>query len=307
MKLGMQDFDNDKGAIIIGLNGSGKSSILNKLKEDGKKGIIKCIKNNNDKNDMDFIYIDSETHIKEITEGKNSLYNKSISNFIEKINKEEKQPENLFNKEELKRYEDHLIEISKKSFNKENIFDTNLSINYIPKIKKDDLLKAEIIITFNNVSYDLEKASSGMKSIIHLALNNINGEETIDKVIAIDEIENFLHPEWIELAAFLINILFEKNIIIITTHNPLLLSLLLKVNPEILSRVERDDKKDYGNVITWNYQHLIEDIKEVIEKKWKFLRKKKIKKELIMHILINLLNTHLVMKYLWFSFEKCLE
>jgi ABC-type cobalamin/Fe3+-siderophores transport system ATPase subunit len=37
MKLGIQHFDNDKGAIIIGLNGSGKSTILNKLKEDSKR------------------------------------------------------------------------------------------------------------------------------------------------------------------------------------------------------------------------------------------------------------------------------
>jgi AAA15 family ATPase/GTPase len=107
-----------------------------------------------------------------------------------------------------------------------------------------------MIIELNGNKYDLKKASSGMKSVVSLTLNNLNSKETEGKVIIIDEIENFLHPEWIELAGFLINIFFLKNVIIIVSHRPLLLSLLLKKNPELLSRVERDNEKKYGNIIT---------------------------------------------------------
>jgi len=303
MKLGTQYFDNEKGAIIIGLNGSGKSTILNQLKKDVKKEIIKYTDNNDNESDKNFICIDSETHIKEVSEGTNSLSIRSINNFIEKMNIEEKQPKKLFNTDELNNYKNNISEKTKDLFNKNNVFNTNLSIKYIPEIKIDNLLSAEMIIELNGNEYDLKKASSGMKSIISLALNNLNDDKIEGKVIAIDEIENFLHPEWIELAAFLINILFEKNIIIITTHSPLLLSLLLKENPEILSRVEKDDKKNYGSTITWNYQHLKEDIKNIILEKMEIFKnienKEKIDEDYADKFIKFSLNDEISMIFFW--------
>ena len=135
-----------------------------------------------------------------------------------------------------------------------------------------------MIIELNGNKYDLKKASSGMKSVVSLTLNNLNSKETEGKVIIIDEIENFLHPEWIELAGFLINIFFLKNVIIIVSHRPLLLSLLLKKNPELLSRVERDNEKKYGNIITWNYENFLKDIRSTILIKMEIFKSKEKRK-----------------------------
>ncbi|MGL5733155.1 MAG: ATP-dependent nuclease, partial [Metamycoplasmataceae bacterium] len=263
MKIGTQEFLNEKGAIIIGLNGSGKSSVLKKIKEDVKKNKI-VVEKNNENEEREIIFIDSVDNIGKATEGIRSLVSVKIKQIKEKIVKNNE--EILVNLKKSANEEFEEANQQLKMHEKREIFNSGITLNYGLEINNDvNILPS---IRFNNIDYDLEKASTGIKALVSLFINGLEGDDISNKVIVIDEIENFLHPEWIELAANLINNLWRKNnIIVLSTHSPLLLTLLMKENPETLSRIERKENRAYGNVITWNYLELKKNVMNIINKK----------------------------------------
>lgn len=265
MKIGNLEFSNSKGAIIVGQNMSGKSTILKRIYElTENKGSNKG-KINIEGTYFELIYINAESVLSKTYEGKSSLineYNDKISKSLEIENIQNKYT--IFNENELSNFNNNINE-KLSNMNINNILNTGISIKHTSSINRNRLVDFDINIEYKGRLFSINQLSGGAKIIVSILLNQLHTINS-SKVILLDEIEAFLHPEWLEIIAKLINDLINNgNKIFIVTHNPILLSSLLRVNVDMLTTIEKGETEKDGVVKTINIENLIKNILNIFK------------------------------------------
>ncbi|MGL4769241.1 MAG: ATP-dependent nuclease [Mycoplasmoidaceae bacterium] len=248
--------ENDKGAIIIGPNGSGKSKIINTIYENAKDETISIITENKDQKDdgekYKIIKIDASSFLKKNFETKNSNFNQYLEGIRDKCKNDFNEYYQEIDKETIEKCNEQLKENEENSNYKWKIFQI---CHECEKYEHNPTIKT--IVKFGGREYNLESCSTGLKTLISLLINGIeNGEKNL---YLFDEIDAFLHPEWISLISKMIDKVLEKeNKIILVTHNPLFLTKLIKNNLEMISIIRWNEDKDYGSIYTLNWKEIIE-------------------------------------------------
>ncbi|MGL5630446.1 MAG: AAA family ATPase [Mycoplasmoidaceae bacterium] len=257
--------NNDKGAIIIGPNGSGKSKIIDTIYKTINKNNIISINEINDKDETKKTVeykvkkIDGSSFLKEDYEGAKCYFNKSLKMVNDKCKSNHDEYYLEIDKKNIKQCNDCLEK--EKLNDKRGVFEIHYKCD-----KYIHIQNINIFINFCGREYTLEHCSTGLKTLISLLINGIeNNEKTF---YLFDEIDAFLHPEWISLISEMIKeILLKENKIILVTHNPLFLAKLIKDNLEMISFVKWREKEGYGIIETLNWTKIIKKTKKENKKK----------------------------------------
>lgn len=258
MNINGINFSNPKGAFMVGVNSIGKSTIIKRIIEGVKKNKI-----NIDGNEYDVLHIDSENILGELVDGVNSIEKKIKKSVLGEVNTTSPQPSNLFDPTVLSTYNTN-TQLIASSKNETNVMNSGINIKYKTSVQTQNLVSLEMEVELNGVIYSLEKASSGVKMLVALLLKGLEASVG-NQLILIDEIESFLHPEWISLVAKIITaIISSGDKVILATHSPILISRLLKDNFDMLSTVVRGSTPNDGTVLTINYADVIDKVRNVL-------------------------------------------
>lgn len=208
-----------KNTILIGENGSGKSSLIDKL---------------NDINEIEFsgttILFDPKIDILKVTnenlkdsvDGAKAVFKKEIE-ALEYHAIRVTIPSTVTSHPDLVALVSDLNTTHGKS---EDIISSKLKWNVSYAIN-DALIKTICKFEFGGSTYDISALPSGVRKLIDIYFST-KGASTNKKLVLLDEVDNFLHPNWMRLVAeVIINLMNDENIIlVISTHNQDLLYLL---------------------------------------------------------------------------------
>ena len=258
------DFKMDKGAILVGPNSTGKSTILNRISKNKK---VK-IEINEETEEYTVKKITSETSQKDNFDGLKSTNSIILKNKIKLIEKENLAKEKL---NPLLEKEHEEIKNFLKKENKINIYGSGIDIEYSYEINFN--LDLKLKIKLNDRWYEIDEASTGVKILICFLINEINDTKNTDKIIYLfDEIDAFLHPQWIDLICKLIFEITEQenSKFILITHNPLFLSKLIKKYFKLISFIEMGENPNNAKILSLNWEEIITNVKNELNNKPKY-------------------------------------
>lgn len=182
----------NKTTILIGENGSGKTTIINKLKKVDKilfksNTESKNKKNNNEENKVTVFFAGLE-NVKDDVDSKNAKY-KADENFIYKFNEINEQKTEAIQKdlEILKNDAEENLDL----LLSQNIISPSIIIKY--EVKTNKALTYETYFEFNGRKIDVKNMPSGVRKLIHLFFST-KSNSVGKKLILLDEVDSMLHP-----------------------------------------------------------------------------------------------------------------